>query len=353
MPFEPQRIHEVNWAFSTKKQASYTTLVPDVSLDKRVAIIGADFGELSKAALSDAARFGKGHEWPTTRRELTRDLRLARTMDLSSLLFGWAAAFAMGSVTSTQPAPGTNPNFWQHVIKFSSASASRQAPVTTIYEELSGQTSFRRKLESLAVESFSISGRAREVAQLQMNLIGSGRVTTGAVTLPALTGVSLLDLGGLVFKLGAQGAAVNITERLIEFSVSVAQNTDADNGYHPGSGLYRNRLWFGNRRASFSATVFVDSASTDLYDNWLNENIREVSFEFIGDLITSGQPETHGGVILFPAVRLTAAQIGESNGMLIYRISAGEEDVYKGAGGSPDEPIQITVRNNISSYLAT
>lgn len=353
MPFEPQRIHEVNWAFSTKKQASYTTLVPDASLDKRVAIIGADFGELAKVTLSDAARFGKGHEWPTTRRELARDLRLARTLDLSSLMFGWAAAFALGSVTSTQPAPATNPNFWQHVIKFSAASASRQAPVTTIYEELSGQTALRRKLESLAVESFSISGRAREVAQLQVNLIGSGRITTGAVTLPSLTSVSLLDLGGLLFKIGPQGAAVNIAERLLEFSVSVTQNTDADGGYHPGSGLYRNRLWFGNRRAAFSATVFVDSANTDLYDNWLNETIREVSVEFVGDLITAGQPETHGGVILFPALRLTAAQIGEANGMLIYRISAAEDDVYKGAGGNPDEPVQITVRNNISSYLAT
>ena len=52
MAYEPQRIHEVNWAFSTKKQANYTTLVPDASLDQRVAMIGTDIGDLSTAPWS-------------------------------------------------------------------------------------------------------------------------------------------------------------------------------------------------------------------------------------------------------------------------------------------------------------
>ncbi len=352
MAYEPQRIHEWNWAFSTKKEAAYGTLVADANLTLRVNVIGADVGELTKGTLSDAARFGKGHEFPTTRRELFRDMRLRRTMDLSSLMAGWAAAFVMGSVTSTQPNAVANPTAWRHVIKFSAASTSKQPPVTTIYEELWAQTAARRKLESLAVDSFSISGRAREVAQLTMSLIGSGKITTGAVSLPALATVSLLDTGAAVFKIGAQGAPATLTERLLDFSVSIAQNLDADSGYIPGGGLFRKRIFFGTRRATFSATIEVDSASTDLYDAWLAETLREVSFKLVGDTIGPG-PETHDCEILFPAVRLSAAQIGENSGRFIYRISAGEDDVYKGAGGTPDEPVQVTVTNTTSSYLST
>ena len=352
MPYEPQRIHEINWAFSTKKQANYSTLVADASLDQRVAMIGTDIADLSKTTLSDAARFGKGHEFPTTRRELARDLRLSRTLDLSSLMAAWAATFAMGSVTSVQPNPAGNPSAWRHTILFSAASTSRQPPVTTIYEELWTQPPVQRKLESMALDSFAISGRAREVAQLSMNLVGSGKVTTGAVTLPALSTVSLLDMGSAVFQIGALGAPAALTERLLEFSVSVAQNLDADAGYEPGGGLFRKKIFFTTRRPTFNATVEVDVANTDLYDDWLAENLREVKFKLVGDTIGPG-PETHDMEIHFPAVRLSAAQIGENSGRLVYRISAGEDDVYKGAGGTPDEPVQITVTNTTSSYLAT
>ncbi len=352
MAYEPQRIHEVNWAFSTKKQANYTTLVPDASLDQRVAMIGTDIGDLSKVTLSDAARFGKGHEFPTTRRELTRDLRLSRTLDLSSLMAGWASAFALGDVTSVQPNPGGNPSAWRHTIHFSAASSSRQPPVTTIYEELWGQTPVQRKLESVALDSFSISGRARDVAQLTLNFLGSGKITTGAVTLPSLTSVSLLDLGSAVFQIGPLGAPATLTERLLEFSVGIAQNLDADAGFEPGGGLFRKKVFFTTRRATFNATVEVDVANTDLYDNWLAEDLREVSFKLVGDQIGAG-PETHDCEVKFPAVRLSAAQIGENTGRLVYRISAGEEDVYKGAGGTPDEPVEIVVTNTTSSYLAT
>ncbi len=353
MPFEPQRAQDITWAFSTKKQADYATLVPDGNLDQHISLIGADVADLSRTSFSDAARYGKGHEFPTQFRELTRDLRFARTTDFTSLMAGWAAAFGMGSVVTTQPNPVSNPGAYRHVITFSNASASKQVPVTTIYEQLSGQTAFQRKLESLAVADFTITGKAREVAQLQMNLVGSGRITNGSVTVPSLTPVSALDMGGMVFKLGAQGAPTDLSPRLIEFSVKVTQNLDLDNGYHPGSGLFRDRMWMGARRATFDATVFVDAGSTDIFDEWLAAGPLEASFHFIGDAILNGQPETHDCEIKFPAVRLTAIPISAQNDLLVYSISAGENDVYKDAGGTPNEPLQITVTNTVPAYLGT
>ena len=354
MPFSPQRMHDVRWAFSNKKQASYSTLVADVDLTQQVAMIGADVAELSRTSYSDDNQYGKGHEFPTTFRELTRELRLSRTMDLSSLMAGWAAAFGMGNVVTTQPNLANNPTAYRHVITFFDASAGKQVPVTTIYEQLAAQPSFERRLESLAVADFTVTGSRREVAQLQIDFIGSGKTTNGAMQPPALTPVSVFDMGGLAFLIGPQGAPLDLSQRLLDFTVRVTQNIDVQNAYTPGGGVYATRMWAGARRATFEAQILVDSSSTDLLDDFANGALLEVSFKFTGDRILNGQPEMHDCQIKFPSVRITALPIAAANGdLLVYKVSAGETDVYKDAGGTPNEPLQITVTNTVASYLAT
>ena len=65
MPFQPQRMHDVKWAFSNKKQADYTTLVADNDLTQHISILGADVAELGRTSYSDDKQYGKGHEFPT------------------------------------------------------------------------------------------------------------------------------------------------------------------------------------------------------------------------------------------------------------------------------------------------
>lgn len=351
MPFSPQRMHDVRWAFSNKKQASYSTLVADVDLNQQIAIIGADVAELSRTASSDDRQFGKGHEFPTRFRELARELRLARTMDLSSLMAGWAAAFGMGNVVTSQPNAANNPAAYRHVITFFDSSVGKQAPVTTVYEQVLAQPSFERRLESLSVADFGISGSRREVAQLQINLIGSGKTTNAAMQPPALTPVSVLDMGGLSFLIGPQGAPLDLSQRLLDFTVRVTQNLDFENAYTPGGGLYASRMWAGTRRATFEAQIFLDSASADLLDDFVSGTLLEATFKLTGDRILNGQPEMHDCQIKFPAIRITALPIATNGDLLIYRLSAGESDVYKDAGGTPNEPLQITVTNTVPAYL--
>ena len=353
MPFQPQRTYDLTWAFSTKKQADYATLVANSDLTQHIAVIGSEVVELSRTSYSDAQQFGKGHEFPTLFRELTRETKFARTVDLSSLMAGWAAAFGMGNVVTSQPNAVNNPTAYRHVITFFNASAGKQVPVTTIYEQVIAQSTFERKIESLAVSDFTISGKAREVAQLQINLVGSGKTTNGSVTVPALTPVSVFDMGNLSFHLGPQGAPLDLSERLSDFTVKVTQNLDLQNAYRPGGGIYASRMWVGARRATFDATIYIDSSNTDLVDDFVNGSLLEVSFKFTGDTILAGQPETHDCEIKFPAVRITAIPIAAQTDMLAYKISAGETDVYKDAGGTPNEPLQITVTTTVPSYLAT
>src|SRR5579885_84942 len=236
--FDPQRIMDVKWAFSAKKQADYATLVPDDSITLAVPVIGTEIFELSRVQYTDEMRYGKGHEFATTQRELTRDSKYARTMDLSSLAAGWVCAFGMGKVVTTQPNPGGNPTAYKHVFTFfDPATAGKQVPVTTIVEKVSSAANFLRRLESMAISDFTISGKNREVCQVAVNLMGSGKVTTGAdASFPAsLSAVSLLDMGVMTFKLGTQGAPTDLSVRLLDFTLKVTQNLDAANGYAPGS----------------------------------------------------------------------------------------------------------------------
>src|ERR1035437_1790899 len=107
--FDPQRVMDAQWAFSGKKQTDYSTLVSDANMTKAVAVIGSEIADLSRTAFTDQARFGKGHEFPTLSRELTRDIKYARTFDLSSMTAGYLAGFGMGRVVTSQPAVSTDP----------------------------------------------------------------------------------------------------------------------------------------------------------------------------------------------------------------------------------------------------
>ena len=110
-------------------------------------------------------------------------------------------------------------------------------------------------------------------------------------------------------------------------------------------------MWIGARRATFDANLFLDTANSDLLDDFTAANLLEVSFKFTGDKILANQPETHDCEIKFPAVRITALPIASQGDLLAYKLTAAETDVYKDAGGTPNEPLQITVTNTVSSYL--
>lgn len=331
-----------NFVCSTKKQADYASALADVDLSKRLALLSADVSQTALGLVSDAARYGKGHEFATTDRELARDLRRALTAELSSFLFGWLAAFGLGAVTSTPLTPGQS---YQHLCTFQPLS-EKQMPVTTIYEELWG--GLKRKLPSMAVAEFTLSGRAREPVHAAAALIGSGRETRAALAaLPAMTPVSLLLGGDVTVKCGAQGVPVSLGERVREWSVRLSEQPDAEGGYTPGSGKYRSRLLLTRRVASLALVVEVDAANADLFDALLNRETKEVTIELEGLPIGTSN-DTHGGVICFPAVRFTAVEVATDNGRMVYRVEAGEEQVFK--DGS-NEPVTITVRNDVAGYL--
>ena len=334
MPFEPQRDFDVGWAFSTKKQTDYATLLADVDLNKRTYFNAVDLGVITSRKETDGQKFGKGHEFSTTQREVSRDLRLTRGFDLSSLMAGWAMFFGMGKVVTAGVGPYT------HTLTFADPSVSKSAPVTTVYEELAAGE--KRKLHSMAVNDVTISGRNQETVQMTMNLIGSGQVTDGAVTLPSLTTLTFFLGGDVTVKLGAQGGAVDISERVLDWSFTVSQNLKEALGYSPGSGLYRNKIWYGKRTTRANIRVFWD-ATSDMLDLFLGNTLREL--EFI--LGTAGTDQLNA---LFPAIRFNEHETSVEDGFLVNNLSSGDDGVFKDSGGTPNEPVQITLVNDQATY---
>jgi hypothetical protein len=343
--FEPQRTFDTTWAFSLRKETAYGTPLGDTDLNRRVVASAVEVGKIAKLFRSDLDRFGKGHEFATELEELARDLRRATSFDASSLTLAWIAAFGMGKVATTQPNPGGNPAAYNHAITFADPAVSKHAPTTTVYEELTAD--LKRRLVSLACNDFSISGRAREPVQIVANWIGSGATVDAALSpLPALTAQSFFLGADTDILLGPQGAPVSLKDRVLDWSLSVSQNLEADLGYHPGSGKFRGRLWYGVRRISAALTFFAREAD-DLVALFLDDTLRELQIILTGDAIGPG-PETHRALIKLPAVRLTALDDALEGNHIVYRVEISESGVLKQPAS---EPIEITVTNTESSLL--
>jgi hypothetical protein len=343
--FEPQRAFDVTWLFSPKKQSAYGTPLADADLARRVVAGSVEAGKLSKVFRSDLDRFGKGHEFATELEELSRDLRRSTSFDASSLTLAWVAAFGMGKVATTQPNPGGNPTAYRHVITFADPAVSKHAPVTTVYEELTAD--LKRRLVALACNDFVVSGRARDPVQLTANWIGSGATVDGALApLPALTAQSFFLGADADILFGPLGAPVSLKDRVLDWSVSVTQNLEADLGYHPGSGPTRGRIWFGARRVS-AALTFLARETDDLVALFLNDTVRELQINLSGDVIGPG-PEKHQAVLKLPAVRITALDDAFEGNHIVYRVEINETGVLKQPGL---EPLEFTVTNTEPSFL--
>ena len=345
MAFEPQRAFDVNWLFSTRRESAYGTALAGADLNRRVVAAAVEVGKIAKEFRSDLDRFGKGHEWATELEEFARDLRRTTSFDASSLTLAWVAAFALGKVVTSQPNPGGNPTAYQHVFTFADPTVSKHAPITTVYEELTSD--LKRRLVSLACNDFTLAGRARHVASLTANWLGSGQTVDGALTpLPALTALSYLLGADADILFGPQGAPVSIKDRVLEWSLSVSQNLHADLGYHPGSGKFRGRIWYGPRRVSAALTLFARDTD-DLQTLFLNDTVRELQIDLAGDTIGPG-PEKHRALVRLPVVRITALDDALEGNHIVYRAEIGEQGVLKQTG---QEVLEITVTNTESSFL--
>ena len=340
MAFDPQRDFEIVSLITTLQQTNYATVRVDGDLTTRVFFNAVSLAQQAHRKHSDAAMYGKQHPYPTAIRTLTKDLQLGRAYDASSLMVGQAAAFTLGAVATA----GTPPNL-THTITRADLLTSKDAPVTTMYEEEA--TGLKRKLHAVAFNDFTLSGNATDPVQLQFNVIGSGETTDGAIAggLPAVTAVTFFDGGSTLIKLGPQGAPVDISERVVDWSFTVDAQLKAEMGRHPGGGAFLKRIWYGNWKFKLDLRVLFD-ATSDMFDLYTANTKQECQ-------IVNQFDAQHEVTTKFPALIFTGYEPSSEGGVRVHNLSTGDDGVMLDAGGTPNEPIEITVKNNITTYLAT
>src|SRR3990172_8051498 len=190
---EPTHAYEMLWRFSANRQSALGTALGDGNLTLSAVVSGYDVGKLSHRLISNAEQYGKGHPYATSQRKVAQMTALQRAAELNDIFAGWAAAFCLGSVATTQPNPTNNPAAYDHVIKWSNMAASKTMPFTTIHEK--PWAGLARKLADLVVASFTLSGRGQDPVQMAIQMLGSGRSADAALTPPTLATPSYLDNG--------------------------------------------------------------------------------------------------------------------------------------------------------------
>jgi len=348
--YDAVRIEEMQWALSTKKQSDYDTPVDNGDLTKAHAVREATVAEVTKEIRSDKETYGKGHEFTEQVWEVARDTRLTRSMDGSSFILGWALAFAMGKVVTTQPDASGHPTTYHHTITFfdPDVTGDINLPVTSIVEAIS--PGIKRLLYSMAISNLAITAEGFEHLNLTTEMIGSGKTASSALSMPSLTTVSYLASNYATIKLG--DAAENITTRVRSWSVAVANNPREGRGYFPSSGLYRGRLEIGSRSIIPTLVVDINDADADLLDDFINQTELALEIYAEGDY-TSGNTYRHYLRLRFPRLLYRAVPIEEGDGVWTYAVTFDEETVVYKSGDTPAPLVQVEVRNETASYLTT
>ena len=350
MAFQPQRTHDIIVVWSPKVQTTFGTGLADGLLTTRVRPRNSDVAKMTKLYRSDLEHI-KGDEFATDIQELSRSLSRSLVMDANSNNLGLAFAFAMGGVTTVQPDDIGDPNAWEHTIIFQAQSGGKDAQFTTIHEDVTADIS--QKLVDMVLAEMTLAGGVGPDAgplELTTNWIGSGVTEAGMAAPPALAAEKALMFSrDAVFSIGAEGAPVDISEQIREWSLSITQNIDEDGGYFLGSGKTRGRLWYGPRRVSFSFVVHMketDNIKT-LFDGVTKQEIKiEID---TGVLTTGGTVENHTLEIRLPNLILPTLDDADEVGMKTWRVEITPEAIMKGA--TLTEVLQVIVTNEEIDYL--
>jgi hypothetical protein len=320
-----------NLVLSDKKQKAWGTAVTDAQMVQRVPFDSSSYAALAVAFGSDQARVGKGTTFPTERWATDQTVDFSNlAFDLDDYLLGWIPSFAMGSLTTTgSGAPFT------HTIVFDESQGD--AVPTTIYtEDTSG---LKQRFLDMCVNQAQFSGSAKGPVQASVTLMGTGKLTSGAIaSLPDLATRTMLMFMDTALLIGAPGSPAAIdADRIASWSITLNNNLVRRSG--PGSGLFSTKITTGQQVAQFSATIFAKETD-DLVTLLLGQTEQELQIN-----INSGSACQLK--FDFPSIFLSAAQVGTQDGLVVLNISSDQNSILAGASA----PLTVTAINSQASYL--
>jgi len=339
----------LNVGFSPKKQSAFGNGLTDTDITLAHPFIGNDIVDRTIDKYDNKEEYGKGHEYPTTQNNLVSDTKASRNFEASSLILGWAFAFACGQVTTIQPDDVGSPNVYEHTFKLSdidNPAVGIQLPATTIVEKLN---SFQqKKFRDMVVSEISLSGKTKEQLKLGMQLVGSGHWEANSMVLPALAQVSFLRMADVVITVGAK----DISAEAMEFEFSHKNNLAEDKGYHPGSGYLiaddsnspqiRGHLVCEKRETALKFKVLLNDSDLE---NFAENNLEKaISIVAEGNVIENTYK--HKLELNFPKAFLKFTKVGVDGSLYVYDV-----EVSVAWDDTENTPFIAKVINNVPSYL--
>jgi hypothetical protein len=286
MTFEVLMGTDIIFVASHKVQSAYGTRLANAdfqtTVGKRLLLNTATLGDVRPSRSPGTPRAGSRTEHPIANVEKVtgHDSSLSLAMDCDSMSLGLFLAHIFQDCDSTQEGATTH---YTHVMQCTdplAVSGSRVSLVTSAYLDAGNSEAGRlqRILQDLAVTGVTISGRGKDIVSQAVDMIGSGReVTDQAITPSSLADVQEFANDGVKLEYGNKGGSLtDISDRLDTWSLRFNKQLASDQGYYPGSGLYRGRLWFIRRSFSIELGIYVNRANRDLIDDMKNRTEKEI-----------------------------------------------------------------------------
>lgn len=330
---------EVWRAYSLDAQSAYGTAVSDEDIDQCSPLNEPELAKEDLAYEDDSDEVGKGVEWATEQDLERRDTSLNWSGNATSRMAAWIAAFGLGTCASAQQEATAA---YKHTLKFSVPNTTgRQNPVTTIVEmDGAGQQLAYR---DMAVESFGFSGKFNERVKFESAWRGSGYTAANTISQPTLARGSFLRMRGGQLQLGESASLVDETDRWKEFSLKVNNSLMADDGYVPGSGLYRGRCHHGKRSVELQLKIIAES-TVERAAIEANTELKAV-LTFTGAVIESTY--YHDMTITMEKLKYKVAGRDLSDNRMVYTL-----DCLGLYNASDNGPLKIEVTNTDTYYLA-
>lgn len=217
---------------------------------------------------SNAAEYGKGHEFETAVYKTSWDCDVSVEATLSSELATWAFCYGLGTVVESPAGTYTVtplvPTTALELPYFSYLQAIRQG-ASPVWDDMA---------VGCAVNDFLIKvayGPSRANYTITINIVGSGRLTEpSAITQPALVTPHWLPSASLAFTLTSMDYVA--LKRIVSLEFGWNNNINKDFGFYPGcgeqggvagAGAVRGRLLIGTRIPILRYTVLVEYGSTE------------------------------------------------------------------------------------------
>ncbi len=351
---------DIRMILTHKKQSAYGTHIPHAEFEtgRSIRVNTATVGDVTVLRSPGTPRAGGRTEFPVADNELkvAQDSRLSLAMDCDSHMIAWALAFLMGGVVSVQEGATTH---WTHTITCTNplTASGRNALVTSAYLDTGGPdvTRLIRILRDLAVQSVTVSGRGKDVCSLAIETIGSGaeEVDETLTPFPDLATIYLFANNGVKWEIGPKGGAlVEMQERLVEWSLRFNQELALDQGYYPGSGYYRGRLWFIRRSFSIDFSMYANRLNCDFIDYMLDRPLEEIKVTVDSGTVAGTGTGNHKMTFRYPSVRVTEAPMTFNPEGAVYPVRVAEDQVYYDSAIAAS-PCTVVVDNTTAAYLTS